>query len=107
MTYMKREQTLLLSERDINILMFIHFYNGCTVEHLRRRFFRTVWGRSACYARIRRLCEAQYLESKRLPSMSGVGSGKAFLTIGALGRSVVSDALSIPLADVDRSSRAL
>lgn len=97
---------LSLVLRDIDILVFCYTYCGCTIEQVRRRFFATHGARSACYARISRLIEAGFLAANRLPSLSGVGSGRMFLRPTAVGRRIVAEALGITprqLGDPPRS----
>jgi len=96
---------LTLTQRDLAILLMAHAYQGVTVELVRRRHFASNGARSACYTRIKKLISADYLTSLRLGSTSGVGSGKAFLTLGAHGRSVVADVLGLSVSELGRSSR--
>lgn len=98
---------LSLTPRDIDIFIFVHSYGSCTIEHLRRRFFPTPGARSACYARILRLTEARYLSSTRLPSLTGIGSGKSLLTIGPQARPVLAEALGIPRSEIERVTRSM
>lgn len=93
---------LVLTDRDVQILMMIFHYGGCTADHIQRRFFRTKGGRSACYARIAKLVEAEYITSVRLPSLNGIGSGKAFLGLGPKGRLVIGDLLGLSRTELAR-----
>src|SRR4051812_21604274 len=95
---------LVLTNRDIAILQMVYTYSGCTAEHIRRRFFT---GRSPCFTRIAKLVATGYLASRRLPSSSGIGSGKAFLTIGPKAHPVLAEVLGVSLADLTRASRAM
>jgi hypothetical protein len=61
-------------------------YRGCTTEQIHARFWRPGSSPSACYRRIALLVDADYLRAFRLPSLTGIGSGKRFLTIGPRGR---------------------
>src|SRR5437868_1764611 len=85
----------------------IHGYSGCSIEQIRRRFFATPGARSACYARVSLLVEEKYLAASRLPSLTGVGSGKMFLILGSRGRQVVAHELEISRSELARTSRAV
>src|SRR5438552_2095019 len=89
-----------LTARDLSILIFVREYQAVTAEMVQRRFFQ---GRGPCYRRIALLVKADILASRRLPSLSGQGSGKAILTIGPAGRPLLSEALGIPLAELERA----
>src|SRR5690348_13938339 len=77
---------LALTHRDLAILTMVHQYDGCVIEQIKRRFWPTFGARSACYDRLARLIAANHLHAQRLPSLTGRGSGKVFLTIGPQGR---------------------
>ena len=96
---------LTLTQRDTQILTMVHQYSGVTIDHLQQRYFPTKGARSSCYARVQKLVVAGFLLSRRLGSVTGVGSGKAFLTLGPQGRSVIACQLGLPLAELGRSSR--
>ncbi len=95
-----RSVIVQLTARDQAILEMVHRYAGCTTEQVQARFFPTPGARSACYARLARLRNAGLLASMRLPSQSGVGSGRAFLTLGRLGHGVVAARLGVAERDV-------
>ncbi|MDO8673970.1 MAG: replication-relaxation family protein [Dehalococcoidia bacterium] len=99
---MTKPAHLVLTDRDIQILMMIYSFGGCTAEHIRHRFFRTKGGRSACYARIAKLIQTEYITSIRLPSLHGVGSGRAFLTPGPKGRAVLAEILRLSRTELAR-----
>lgn len=94
-----------LTDRDARLLEMVFAYRGVTVGLLRRRFFPTPGARSACYARVQRLVAGQYLVASRLPSASGVGSGKALLTLGPRGRRVVAALSGHTRTELGRASR--
>jgi len=94
-----------LTERDSQLLVMVFAYRGVTIAVLRRRFFPSPGARSACYARVQRLVEARYLTAHRLPSATGVGSGKTLLTLGPRGRVVVAKHLGCSRAELGRASR--
>jgi hypothetical protein len=79
-----------LTERDRRLLQMVARYRAVTIAQLRRRFFATPGGRSAGYARIKRLVQAKYLLAQRLGSLSGIGSGKTLLTLGRPGQRLVT-----------------
>jgi len=94
-----------LTERDYQLLVMVFAYRGLTIAVLRRRFFPTPGARSACYARVQRLVAGKYLSAHRLPSTSGVGSGKTFLTLGPHGRLVIAKRLGCSRGELGRASR--
>ena len=96
-----------LTERDYQLLVMVFAYRGLTIAVLRRRFFPTPGARSACYARVQRLVVGQYLTAHRLPSTSGVGSGKTFLILGPRGRSVIAKRLGCSRGELGRASRLI
>lgn len=95
---------LFLTQRDSYVLHMVYDYHGCAVEHIHARLWPDASQLSTCYRRVARLLAAGYLSAQRLPSLTGVGSGKAFLTIGPLGRSLLVRLLDVPLSDVTRQS---
>lgn len=80
------DRPLQLTARDLAVLEMVRSYHGCTTEQIHARFWRRGSSPSACYRRIALLVNAGYLAAHRLPALSGVGSGKRFLTLGTLGR---------------------
>ncbi len=99
---MNASGNVILTNRDLFILKMIFDYGGCTVDQIRRRFFPTNGARSACYSRIARLVQAQYLTSLRLPSLNGVGSGRAFLTPGPKARPILAKMLGVSRTELER-----
>lgn len=93
---------LVLTQRDIQILIWTYELRGCTADHIRFRFFPTPGARSACYTRIQKLVDAEYLASLRLPARYGIGSGKAFLTPGPGARPVLAEILGLSRAELGR-----
>jgi hypothetical protein len=89
-------------ERVQNVILMVYLYGGCTAEHIRRCYFSSHGARSACYAWIARLVKDDYLVSTRLPSLTGIGSGKAFLTTGPNARPLLAKALGIPRTELAR-----
>lgn len=87
---------LTLTARDLDILAMTHRYDGLVIEQIKRRFWPSFGARSACYDRIARLIADRYLHAQRLPSLSGRGSGKVFLTLGPRGRPELARELEDP-----------
>jgi hypothetical protein len=98
---------LLFTARDLALCLMVYTYRGCTVDQLQARFFPTFGARTACYARLARLIEAGYLTRTRLPSRTGVGSGKTFLTLGLAARPLVAEALDLPVHQLERTPRSV
>jgi hypothetical protein len=71
-----------VTDRDVSIIEMVFDYGGCTAEQLRRRYFSSPGARSACYGRLSWLTRCSFLTALRLPSQTGRGSGKLFLTVG-------------------------
>jgi hypothetical protein len=76
------------TDRDLQILYFIYLLNGCSIDHLAARFFGG--SLKACYARVAKLITAGLIGTQRPGSSSGVGSGKALLTLPDKGRVVLA-----------------
>jgi len=79
-----------LTSRDSAILQLVADLNGCGVDHIQRRLWSGTLGSSSCYRRIAALSRVHYLHTERLPSYSGVGSGKALIRLGYKGRRLLS-----------------
>ncbi len=97
---------ICITERDISILVMVYQYGGCAVSHLFRRFWgvseRTLDTGNSCYRRIHQLVEAGYLHADRLPSLTGLGAGHLFLTLGPKGRAVLAEHLRLSRSDLKR-----
>jgi hypothetical protein len=75
-----------MTQRDIRIIAMVYEYEGCAVEHIRKRFFPGSSSRSIpCYRRLASLVNQGYLQRLLLPALN-----KHFLTPGARARSVLS-----------------
>src|SRR5689334_7031433 len=98
---------LFLTDRDSAILQAVFSYGGCGIRHLQVRFFPDVGTRSACYARVARLVTAGYLQSDRLPSTTGQGSGPYYLTVGVRARPLLAKLLNLTPSELRRQSRAI
>ena len=87
--------------------MMVYAYEGCTIDHVRGRFFpgRDNGSRSASYRRIAFLAEQNYLERVRVPSLTGIGSGKALLKVGPAARPVLAKVLELPSVKLIRVRR--
>src|SRR5215207_4467431 len=77
--------------RDLEIFSTIYHYGSCGIYHLIAAFwpeahYKTDWTRrSAGYRRIHQLTQAGYLRVKRLPALSGQGSGPSLVSLGRQG----------------------
>src|SRR4051794_39210430 len=87
------------TDRDLQILYFIYLLNGCSIDHVAARFFKG--SLKACYARVAKLMSAGLVGTQRPGSNSGVGSGKALLTLPPKGREVLAlEYLHVPTSTV-------
>jgi len=102
---MSRIALAALTNRDLSMLAMVYAYDGCTTDHLWARFFVSLGARSSCYRRVAWLSSSGFLQATRLPSCTGIGSGKQFLSIGPTGRAVLAEFLAIPLAELRRNTR--
>lgn len=94
--------TLHVTPRDADMIEMVYAYHGCGVQHLHARFWPEESTLSATYRRVSRLAQAHYLTAQRLPSLTGQGSGKAILALGARGRRVLAERRAIPLRALPR-----
>lgn len=94
----------VLTPRDLNILLMVYEFRGVTADHIRCRFFPnpTTGAIKSCYRRIAALVAAGYLSSRRLPALSGIGSGKAFLLPGPAARPVLAKMLGLTRSELAR-----
>jgi hypothetical protein len=90
-------RTLQLTARDLAIVDMVHAYSGCTPDQIHERFWPRGSAYSACYRRLAFLTDARYLAAQRLPSLTGVGSGKRLFTIGPTGRVLLAERHGIPV----------
>ncbi|MBV9280389.1 MAG: replication-relaxation family protein [Chloroflexi bacterium] len=97
-----RSSPLHLTPRDISSIETVYAYHGCAAQHLHDRFWSEESTPSATYRRVARLVSERYLAAHRLPSLSGRGSGKAFLTVALRGRRVLAERQGIPLGQLAR-----
>jgi hypothetical protein len=97
-----RSAPVWLTQRDMAILVMVYTYGGVTVEHVHRRLF-VGRGPRHCYRRIAQLTRLGYLDSVRLPSSSGIGSGKVFLTVGRQARPILVRMLGLYRSELKRS----
>jgi hypothetical protein len=87
-------QSLIITPRDVQILLFTYQYGGVIIDLLRRRF----WGagsRTPCYDRIARLSQARYLRQRRLPPQTQQGTGKMWLTVGSAALPLLTEHLGL------------
>src|SRR5437762_1137145 len=81
-------------------------YGGVSINHVQQRFFPTPGARAACYARVAKLIASRYLAGLRLPSQTGQGSGKLFLTTGPAARPILAKLLNCSVSSLARQTRA-
>lgn len=105
MSHATAKSSLILTERDLQILAMVYLYDGVVVEQLRRRFWGRFGARSACFSRVAKLLQAAYLKGVRLPPASWCGSGKLFVTIGPAARPVLGQLLELTRAELERATR--
>ncbi len=94
-----------LTDRDLAMLDMVFAYGGLGVQHLQKRFFPTPGARAACYARIAKLVHAGYLAGQRLPSQTGLGSGRLFLTTGPAARPILARLRNCSVSELKRQTR--
>src|SRR5207253_2798760 len=105
---MPATHSLVITPRDIKILQLVYAYDCCSADHVCSRFFGSSpapgnYGpRVGCYRRIARLRQAGYLTAFRLPSLSGMGSGKSLLGLGSRGRQLLAEHLELPRSELKR-----
>src|SRR5581483_2010131 len=99
---------LILTQRDVLLIEMVYDYRGTTIKTLHRKFFpsNTKGSTRACYRRIAALVRAGYLCSRRLPAETGVGSGKAFLTVGPASRPILAETLGLSPSELARTRLA-
>src|SRR5438270_7368979 len=96
----------VLTARDEAIIQMVFSYDGVAIHHIQARFFPTPGARSACYTRIGALVKEGYLTASRIPSQTGLGTGKAFLTAAARSRPLLAKLLNVALPELWRGTRA-
>src|SRR5215217_7985979 len=88
-----------LTDRDLQILYCIYLLNGCSIAHIANKFFSGNF--STCYGRLSLLRAAGLIVWQRLGSTTGIGSGKALVSLPAKGREVLaSEYLHVPASSV-------
>jgi hypothetical protein len=109
MTIPAKIQHLRITQRDVDLDLFIYEFGGCSIEQAARRFWpvsdKKYGSRSAWYRRINQLIDADNLKATRLAALSGVGSGKLFLTLGENGKAVVAETLGLSRSELKQQSR--
>src|SRR5215212_1194117 len=80
--------SISLTDRDLQILYFIYLLNGCSIDHIAARSFSG--SLKAAYARVAKLKAAGLISTQRTGSSSGVGSGKALLSLPDKGRGMLA-----------------
>ncbi len=96
-------QVITLTKRDIATTVMVYLFGGCSTDHVAKRLFPGLKSSRACYRHVAELVNQGYLLTQRLPSLSGVGSGKNFLTLAPKGKPVVAQALGLSVSELSRS----
>jgi len=99
----QRSRTVSLTQRDRALIEKVYELRGCGIAHLHTLFWPHESGISTCYRRIGRLVDAGYLAVQRLPSPTGIGSGKAFIVPGKVARRLIASSRGLPLSRVERT----
>src|SRR4051812_12803571 len=84
--------------RDLQILFFVYVCNTCSINHIATRFFEGSY--SACHRRLWRLHEAGLISWRRIGSTTGVGSGKALVSLTTKGRATLAEDLRVPASAI-------
>src|SRR5947209_1124685 len=91
--------SLQITARDLQIFYLIYLLNTCSIDHIARRLFNG--SLKACYSRIFELRTAGLISWNRLGSTTGVGSGKALLSLTPKGRELLAvEYLQVPPSTV-------
>src|SRR5436305_387819 len=97
----------LLTPRDIQILIMAYQYDSVTIEMLWRRFWGHSMSQRACYARVQRLISSGYFRSCILPSKSGKGTGKQWLTVGPAAVPILVEYLDLDPSEIKQLRHSL
>jgi hypothetical protein len=95
-------KAIQLTQRDIDILLMIYYYDGLVVSQIRRRFWPSFGARSPMYERLGRLVAADYIRSSRLPALTRSGSGPTFYTLGPASYPLLKELLGLTHSDIKR-----
>ncbi len=93
---------LILSKVDVEVLRLAYDYDGLSSDLFLKAMFPKPSARSYGYTRISRLAQSGLLNRTRLPSLTGIGSGQSFFTLGREGRKVMASLWDIPRTDLIR-----
>ncbi len=91
---------LRLTPRDEQVIELVFTYAGCSAGTIHQRFFAGATTLSACYRRLRLLIAHEYLAVQRLSSLSGLGSGKWFLTVGPQAHTILEPRLGLAREEI-------
>src|SRR4051812_10988357 len=86
--------SISLTSRDIDVILFIHRFEGACTDHLRQRFWPNT-ARTTIHLRLSRLTKAGYLQAQPLPSRAARGGGQFWLTLGPAARLVLEHHLKL------------
>lgn len=97
---MNQLPSLRLTPRDEQIIEMAYTFAGISAEAVHQRFFTEAMTLSACYRRLRLLIAHEYLAVQRLSSLSGLGSGKWFLTVGPKAHTILAPRLGLTREEI-------
>src|SRR6266496_6001411 len=86
---------VLLTPRDLEVILAVYFYDGMLSYQIKRRFWPGFGARSSFYDRLSRLVKAGYLRSLRLSSATGWGSGPTLVTLGSKSHPILKEQLGL------------
>lgn len=98
--------TIVLTKRDIDLILMVYSYWGLTTDVIARAF----WPRSrpaslTHYKRLKQLCTHGYLRPKPISILSPYGISRTFYTVGRRAIPIISHHLSIPPKERRRSTK--
>ena len=87
-----------LTLRDIDVILFVHRFEGACTDHLRLRFWPST-ARTTIHSRLSRLIKDTYLQAAPLRSRAARGGGQFWLTLGPAARPVLEHHLKLTVAE--------
>lgn len=98
-----RKDSVILTAKDFEILSLVYHYDGLTTDLILKSTYPSPSSHSYGYSRIARLSKSDFLHQTRLPSITGVGSGQSFYTLGREGRKALASLWDVPRVSLLRS----
>lgn len=99
--------SLLLQQRDLELLQLVYRYGGATIGLLQRRFWPDAKSKSTYYHRIQSLITHDYLKAIKAANPFTGYHGVLWLTIGPRAKPVVADAFMISVEQVKEGSKTI